>query len=142
MSDNNKFDKNLSFTLKNHTCDGIHYILGNPHTFSGRVWSYCTKQEVSFYFSFDEVKDMSVEMKYWMKGYLMGNEPPPPKDSDGMTDFGSESYSFWEKSIQLFHETGYWNDEDRICELCNTKLLYSSCDEICLDCSSKDKKNS
>ena len=73
-------------------CDGKHYILGNPHTFPGRIMMWCPNKEVSFFMSKNEIQKCSKEAEYWIKGFLSGNEPAPPSCDDGMTDFESTEY--------------------------------------------------
>lgn len=102
-------DKNLWFTLECDGCSGRHYILGNPHTFPGRIMGYCPEKNKSFFFSVSEIIDMSIETGYWIKGYLTGNEPSPPQSEDGPVDFNSQEYKHWKKRIKDFHKTGYWN---------------------------------
>ncbi|OCA92605.1 hypothetical protein [Pseudobacillus wudalianchiensis] len=41
---NIEFEKELWFELEGH-CEGKHYIVGNPHTFNGRISAYCPQKE-------------------------------------------------------------------------------------------------
>lgn len=127
-------DKNLWFSLNDHECSGEHFIIGNPHTFNGRILGYCMEKRKSFYFSKTEINRMSLETKYWIEGYLSGNEPEPPTDSDGDVDFNSDSYLHWKESIELFHETGVWVAGERNCETCEKLLLNSWIGLQCKDC--------
>ena len=131
---NIEFENELWFELEEH-CEGKHYIAGNPHTFNGRISAYCPQKDVYFNVSFEEIVDMSQEAKYWIKGFLSGNEPPPPIDEEG--DLHSpthEEYIHWEKSIELFHKTGHWYAGDRDCEVCGKKLLNSCTEFECENC--------
>lgn len=138
MSDQIKMDKNLWFTLQDHECQGEHYILGNPHTFNGRILGYCTEKGKSFYFSKAEIKNMSLETKYWIQGYLFGNEPEPPTDEEGNMDFNSNSYLHWKESAELFHETGVWLSGERKCEACEKLLLNSWTGLQCKECTKEN----
>lgn len=119
------FEKELWFEIEGH-CEGKHYIFGNPHTFTGRISAYCPQKNVIFNVSLNEIINMSQESKYWIKGFLSGNEPAPPVDEEGdLLPPSDEEYINWERSIELFHKTGYWYAEDRFCEVCEKKILYS-----------------
>lgn len=128
-------DENLWFYLKDEDCMGKHYIIGNPHTFHGRIMGFCPKKQESFYFSITEIESMSTEAEYWIKGYLSGNEPDAPIDEDGDTIFSGEEYDFWKESIQLFHRNGHWYSGDSFCELCGKKLYNSWIGLVCENCS-------
>lgn len=137
MIDNLDIDEKLWFYLKDYDCDdckGKHYIIGNPHTFNGRIMGYCSQQKKSFYFSITEIKSMSVETEYWIKGFLSGNEPQYPVDEEGNRIFKGEEYDFWVESIKLFHKTGYWYESERFCEICDKRLLSSWPDFDCEEC--------
>ena len=127
-------DKKLWFKLSEHDCNGSHYIMGNPHTFKGRMMGWCTEKKKSFYFSLGEISEMSEETKYWIKGFLVGSEPNPPIGEDGRVEYGSVGYEHWLHSTILFKETGYWNDEERKCLKCNKILLKSMVGEYCHEC--------
>lgn len=47
---------------------------------------------------------------YWLKGFLAGNEPPPPVDEDGQSEFSGPAYEQWQEKIKQFHESGVWQD--------------------------------
>lgn len=72
-------------------CVGNHYMIGNPHTFKGRMYAWCPKKEKSFFVSKSEILKMSVECEYWVKGFLSGNQPEPPTDSEGDVDFDQKN---------------------------------------------------
>ncbi|WP_273324242.1 hypothetical protein [Vallitalea guaymasensis] len=129
-----KYDEKLWFELKNSNCKGRHYILGNPHTFNGRIMGYCTNKKVSFCFSITEISNMSLESEYWIKGFLSGNEPEPPVDEEGDTLFEGREYNHWCKSIELFHKTGNWYVGERNCEECGKLLLNSIVGFKCQSC--------
>lgn len=107
MSKNFEYDETLWIELEH--CEGKHFLLGNPHTFPGRIEAFCPLKNVTFCISFNEIKRMSTESSYWLKGYLNGNEPSPPDEMDGESAFEyfqSSRYKEWELKIQKFKETG------------------------------------
>ena len=132
MTNEIQFDENLWFIHKG--CEGRHYLIGNPHTFYGRILAWCPKKERSFMVSVSEMEQMSDFTKYWIEGFLKGNEPEPPTDSNEDVDFESDEYKIWTEEIKLFHETGYWSSFNRNCEKCGTALLKSEPEEICKEC--------
>lgn len=102
-----EYDQKLWIELEH--CEGKHFLLGNPHTFIGRIDAFCPLKNVTFCISFTEIKRMSTESNYWLKGYLSGNEPAPPEEidgEDGLEYFRSSRYREWELKIQKFRETG------------------------------------
>ncbi|BBH24321.1 hypothetical protein Back11_56660 [Paenibacillus baekrokdamisoli] len=128
------FDKDLWFTFKEH-CKGKHFIVGNPHTFHGRISAYCPQKNVYFNVSLGEIGDMPSTTKYWIKGFLSGNEPAPPVDEEGdIYPPAHEMDIHWVRSIALFHKTGYWYSGDRSCAVCGQKLLNSWTEFECENC--------
>lgn len=77
---------------------------------------------------------MSEYSKYWISGYLNGNEPEPPTDSNGDLDFKSLAYKKWTDTTKLFKQTGYWTSEKRNCEKCGMELLNAVPNETCENC--------
>jgi hypothetical protein len=132
MTNEIQFDENLWFIHKG--CEGRHYLIGNPHTFYGRILAWCPKKERSFMVSVSEMEQMSDFSKYWIEGYLKGNEPEPPTDSNEDVDFESAEYKTWIEEVKLFNETGYWSSFDRNCEKCGKVLLKSEPEDICEEC--------
>lgn len=55
-------------------CEDKHYLIGNPHTHAGRMLAWCSNKNVTFCVSESEIEDMSLESKYWIRGFLSGNE--------------------------------------------------------------------
>jgi hypothetical protein len=130
-----QYDKKLWFFHEG--CEGKHYLITNPHTSPGRMYAFCPKKNSFFCVSKIEMGEMSEQSKYWIEGFLHGNQPDPPSDAYNeflMTDENSEPYQRWVESLKLFSETGYWSDEERECENCGKMLLNSNPDEICGNC--------
>lgn len=125
-------DKKLWFKISD--CKGKHYFMGNPHTFHGRMLAWCPKKQNSFCVSKEEIIECSIESKYWIKGFICGNEPGPPKNKNNETAYETIKYKEWEKAIELFHETGFWYAEKRVCPKCKKKRLPSEIGEFCDDC--------
>ena len=103
MTDKLEYDENLWIELED--CEEKHFLIGNPHTFRGRIDAYCPIKNTSFCISYKEIKKMSIESTYWLKGYLSGNEPAPPEqyDDESLDEyFQSMRYKEWELKIQKF----------------------------------------
>lgn len=101
-----QYDENLWFEHKG--CAGKHFLIGNPHTFPGRILAFCPKKDKTFFVSKNEIGNMSQQSDYWIKGFLIGNQPEPPTDENDDVDFGSKEYIEWTKKVKLFNETGDW----------------------------------
>ena len=90
-------------------CDGEHYLIGNCHTFPGRMNAFCKSKNTTFCVSLSEISDMSEQSRYWIKGFLSGNEPEPPEEFDGERPedyFESERYRNWLTQTENFRTTG------------------------------------
>lgn len=105
-------------------CKGHHYLLGNGHTFEGRLHAWCPSKKVSFRVSKSEIGDCSRETTYFLKGFLTGQEPAPPvDDDDDLLPPDDPEYRAWVHATELFRETGSWNTRFRTCEVCGARLL-------------------
>ncbi|MGM1047781.1 MAG: hypothetical protein ACQEXX_16795 [Bacillota bacterium] len=103
----------------------------------GEYQRYCPQKDVFFNVSLGEIGDMPLNTKYWIKGFLSGNEPSPPVDEEGdIYRPIHEDNIHWDKSVALFHKTGSWYSDERNCTICGMKLLnswtYFEC-ENCLE---------
>jgi hypothetical protein len=106
-----RHDKALWFKMKS-CCSAKHLLCGNPHTFRGRIEAYCPNRKISFAVSLTQMDSMSKNARFWIDGFLCGNEPPPPMDKEG--DFlppDEAAFKRWEKNISEFRRTGKWKRE-------------------------------
>lgn len=104
-----KFNRVLWFT--HEKCEGEHYLIGNPHTFPGRMLAWCPCKERFFYVSKSEIIDLSDEAKYWIEGFLHGNEPEPPTNGEGEGD--SDVYREWLDECSRFQQLGHWQHPEK-----------------------------
>jgi len=127
-------DRNLWVILPG-CCDRKHYLGYNPHTFHGRMKAWCPKLGRWTNISKREIERCSEQAKYWIIGYLSGNEPDAPRSAEGdyLPD-DSDAMKLWRVSINLFAETGYWNGNERTCGKCGCGLTYSQISDICANC--------
>jgi hypothetical protein len=90
--------------------EGRHYLHYNPHTFFGRMGAYCEAHDRAFVVSLSEIERASDEARYWIRGFLAGNEPPPPLDSEGFTidELGDARWDGWREAVEQFRRTGAW----------------------------------
>ena len=130
-----KYDENLWF--EHLGCEGLHYLIGNPHTFYGRISAWCPLRQTTLSVSISEIGEMSESSKYWIQGFLNGNQPKLPGiDTEVDIDFEGPAFKTWVEASRLFLETGYWwSGEARECETCGKDLLASEPKDICRDCS-------
>lgn len=117
---------------------GRHYLVdGNAHTFPGRMWAFCAKNDIYTRVDRSEIGQCSLAAAYFIRGYLSGNEPEPPRSgtvtcspttSRGCVRGGGRWSSFV--------STGYWwTGESRHCDRCGVELLPSQPPaEGCVDC--------
>ncbi|HEX6682029.1 MAG TPA: hypothetical protein VF062_04510 [Candidatus Limnocylindrales bacterium] len=128
-------DPRLWFELDG--CEGRHYLVdGNPHTFRGRMYFYCPYRNVYMRVSKAEIRECSEEANFFIRGFLSGNEPPPPDEDNG--DDGDPQFDRWRQAVEVFRRTGYWwAGPSRTCNRCGAELLPSELgndDEPCLGC--------
>ncbi len=90
--------------------DGMHFLHYNPHTFPGRMGAYCAAHDRTFAVSLSEIERASGEAHYWIRGFLSGNEPPPPLEPDELEvdDLADPRLDAWRRAVGEFRETGAW----------------------------------
>ncbi len=107
------FDEQLWFTMGD-CCPGKHYLIYNPHTFPGRMGAWCPVKRVSFCVSIAEVEECSSEARYWIEGFLKGNEPDAPMDDYGDYVLDDDPrYEQWRENVKQFSLTGYWKPDEK-----------------------------
>jgi hypothetical protein len=113
-------------------CEGRHYLVGNPHTFPGRLAAWCPSKRIGFCVSKSEIAECSRETSYYLKGFLAGQEPAPPVSDEGdpLPPDDPEDRA-WARAAELFQRTGSWNARFRICEVCGARLLPSNTKSTC-----------
>ena len=127
------------------------YLLGNPHTFPGRMYAYNATTGNRIMVSKEEIAIAPSATRYWVLGYIAGNEPGPPLGDDGfpIDDPRDPRYETWSRTTARFSETGYWwgwaweYDEPRPpCTRCGAELLPSDFHDppcaVCPDQTSDD----
>jgi hypothetical protein len=109
------------------SCKGKHYLLYASHTFPGRFTAWCPHKKRAANCSLSDVKRSSKEAAYWLRGFLEGNVPEPPRDDSGIfLAADNPRFQFWERAAALFQTTGYWNSSERKCERCRGDILPSA----------------
>jgi hypothetical protein len=92
------------------------YLVGNAHTFRGRMLAYCERKEGSryYYVSASEVlPDCSDAARWWVKGFLAGAEPEPPRDQEGdYLPFDHPEMVAWRRKAEGWADAGTWPSED------------------------------
>ena len=88
------------------------FIMGNPHTFPGRITAWSHDNDESLYFSKSEVTAFSDAARRWVEGFLHGAEPEPaeylgidPGEVDEMDD-DDPRLEEWRDALATFRETG------------------------------------
>lgn len=92
-------DPDLQFTSTH--CGGWHFLVGNPHTFTGRMASWCQDQQAEIAVSLSEMTYVSLGASFWIRGFLSGSEPPPPARSPS-------AEAAWEAARREYRLTGEW----------------------------------
>ena len=96
--------------------EGRDYLVGNAHTFRGRISAYCPRKEGSPYYNVsasEVLSDCSDESRRWVQGFLAGQEPTPPKDDQGdYLPFDHPEAERWRASARAWAATGRWPDQE------------------------------
>lgn len=108
------------------SCGKRDYLLGNPHTFRGRMSAYCPHEQHGYAVGKSEIVEMSPEAARWVEGFLRGNEPDVPVGEDGReVDADDRRYAEWEANLELFRESGEWPLSDAAGEATATGIADS-----------------
>ena len=111
-------------------CGGRDFLLqGQGHTFRGRMSAWCPDKQVSYNISLDEMGAMSDEARYFVLGFLSGNEPGPPTDEDGDSD--PADLQAWRSATARFRRTGQWYGRWGTCRTCGCVLLPDTAEDRC-----------
>jgi hypothetical protein len=86
-------------------CGGLHYLEGNPHTFTGRMAVWCEKYQADITLSLSEMTHLSPPARYWVTGYLAGSERPPPEFADESAE------AAWNEARRQYRATGEWPED-------------------------------
>jgi len=130
-----EYDPKLWFTME-PDCQGRHYLLYASHTFPGRFTAWCVHKQRAANCSLGDVKASSKEAVYWLRGFLAGNVPEPPRGESGaFLSSDDPRFQLWERAASLFKTTGYWNSSERKCRRCGGSILSSAIlSETCEGC--------
>ena len=97
--------------IRTSNCDDRDYLVGNSHTFPGRMYGYCPTQDIGFSVSLSEIDEMSSASASWVAGFLAGNEPrPEDMFGPGVHDaYDSEPrLERWRRALDEFRASGEW----------------------------------
>lgn len=113
MSDAAKYLEGLDQQLwiRRTGSDCRDYLVGNCHTFRGRMGAYCPKGDFGYSVSLHEIEEMSPESARWVAGFLAGNEPgPDDMFGPGIHDTPEEDphWQRWRDALSEFRTTGAW----------------------------------
>jgi hypothetical protein len=111
------------------SCGGRDFLVGNPHTFTGRMAAWCPHQRRGYNVSLSELGEMSDGSRYFIRGFLSGSEPGPPYGAHG--DLGPADEKAWQAALHRFHQTGLWYGRWTTCRTCGCVLLPDTAADHC-----------
>jgi hypothetical protein len=89
--------------------EGRCYLFGNPHTFRGRMYAYSEVLASDLAVSKSQISARSPEARYWIEGFLTGNEP---SESDALGDSEDDDpeirFRRWQELALDFRRSGTW----------------------------------
>ena len=95
-------DVDLDLEFMSTHCGGWHFLVGNPHTFTGRMAAWCQDQHTEIAVSLSEMTYISLGANLWIKGFLSGSEPAPPESGNPSAE------AEWEAARREYGSTGEW----------------------------------
>jgi len=98
-------------------------MTGNGGTFPGRMAAWCPEGQVGYNVSLAEMGEMSREARYYVAGFLAGNQPGPPPPPGPDDDIDPADLAAWQAATSRFRRTGYWHGRWRTCQACGCVLL-------------------
>jgi hypothetical protein len=112
-------------------CGGRDLLTGSGSTYPGRMAAWCLDKKVSYNVSLAEMGQMSQQARYYVAGFLAGNQPglPPPPDPDADAEPGD--LTAWQAATGRFRRTGLWLGRWRTCQTCGCVLLPDTAAEDC-----------
>ncbi|MDW3849461.1 hypothetical protein NMK34_22875 [Micromonospora sp. BRA006-A] len=110
------------------TC-GRDVLVGNGHTFAGRMAAWCPHESVGYNVSRAQMGAMSEEARYFVAGFLAGSEPRYPLDADGGTE--EADLNAWRAALSRFRRTGSWHGRWGTCRVCGCVLLPDAAGDRC-----------
>jgi len=121
-------DENLWFEAH---CGGRDLLTGAGHTFPGRMSAWCPQKGIGYNVSLSEMGEMSEQARYFIAGFLAGNEPGPPDNDDADADAEAADLAAWRAATGRFRRTGLWFGRWRTCEQCGCVLLPDTAANLC-----------
>jgi hypothetical protein len=112
-------------------CGGRDLLTGNGNTFPGRMSAWCPDKQVSYNVSLTEMGQMSHQARYYVAGFLAGNQPGPPPSPGPDTDIDPGDLTAWKAAAGRFRRTGLWFGRWRTCQTCGRVLLPDAAAENC-----------
>ncbi len=97
--------------VRTSDCQDRDYLVGQCHTFPGRMSAYCPSKGVHYSLSFSEIDEMSADSERWVAGFLAGNEPrPEDMFGPGIHDAHDSDprWERWRRAVAEFRATGAW----------------------------------
>jgi hypothetical protein len=112
-------------------CGGRDLLTGNGGTYSGRMSAWCPDKQVSYNVSLAEMGQMSQQARYYVAGFLAGNQPGPPPPTDPDADMDPGDLAAWKAAAARFRRTGEWFGRWRTCPTCGRVLLPGTAADNC-----------
>jgi len=112
-------------------CGGRDLLVGSGNTFPGRMSAWCPDRRVSYNVSLAEMGQMSSEARYYMAGFLAGNQPGPPAAPGPDADIDPDDLAAWKAAVGRFRRTGLWVGRWRTCQACGCVLFPDSGARYC-----------
>lgn len=112
------------------SCGGRDFIVGNGHTFTGRMRAWCPRNEVGYNVSLGGMGAMSEESRYYIAGFLAGSEPGNPVDPTDDSEDEADMVAWW-SATRRFRRTGYWYGRWGTCQVCGCVLLPDTAADRC-----------
>ena len=116
---------------------GRDFILpGRGHKSLGRMRAWCPHADERYLVSKSEIGFASEQTRYFIDGFLSGNEPDPPDPELSNPIDPPQPYddvAAWMRACQRFRATGSWFGRWGTCDVCGCVLLPDSALRRCYE---------
>ena len=112
-------------------CGGRDLLTGSGGTYPGRMSAWCPDKKVGYNVSLAAMGQMSQQARYYVAGFLAGNQPGPPTPAEPGADAEPDDLTAWRAATGRFRRTGRWLGRWRTCQTCGRVLLPDTDAEDC-----------
>jgi hypothetical protein len=93
--------------------------------------AWCPARQVGYNVSQAEMGQMSLQARYYVAGFLAGNQPGPPPPPDPDADIDPGDLTAWNAAASRFRRAGLCLGRWHTCQTCGRVLLPDTASDNC-----------